>query len=416
MLTSRPRGVNDILPGDVEKWQWIERTARDVCRRFNVSEIRTPIFEHTELFQRGVGETTDIVEKEMYSFQDRGERSLTLRPEGTASAVRAFVEHKLHAQPQQPTKLFYIGPMFRYERPQAGRYRQFHQFGAEVIGVNDPSVDAEIIALAMTFFTELGVQNISLEINSVGSPESREVYRNVLREHLAPVKDQLCKDCQSRYDRNPMRILDCKVEACKQLIVDPPFMLDHLTEEDKTHFAQVRAYLDAFGIDYKVNPRMVRGLDYYTQTAFEFIESGSTLSGGGRYNGMVEQLGGPDLSGIGFAVGIERVLIALQNQAVELPIDKGIDAFLVALGEEAQKRTVSLLQELRTAGLVADKDYLGKSMKAQMKAADRLQARQVVILGDDELAQGIANVKDMETGEQVSVPLAELVEKLQQKL
>ncbi|PWK09063.1 histidine--tRNA ligase [Tumebacillus permanentifrigoris] len=415
MLTNRPRGVNDILPGDVEKWQWIERTARDVCRRFNVSEIRTPIFEHTELFTRGVGETTDIVEKEMYSFQDRGERSLTLRPEGTASAVRAFVENKMHAQPQ-PTKLFYIGPMFRYERPQAGRYRQFHQFGAEVIGVNDPSVDAEIIALAMTFFTELGLKNITLEINSVGSPESREVYRNVLREHLAPVKDQLCKDCQSRYDRNPMRILDCKVDACKQLIVNPPFMLDHLTEEDTTHFAQVREYLDSFGVDYKVNPRMVRGLDYYTQTAFEFIESGSTLSGGGRYNGMVQQLGGPDLSGIGFAVGIERVLIALQNQAVQVPLETGIDVFLVALGEAAQKRSVTLLQELRTTGLVADKDYLGKSMKAQMKAADRLKARQVVLLGDDELAAGIANVKNMETGEQVSVPLSELVEKLQQKL
>lgn len=414
MLTNRPRGVNDILPGDVEKWQFIERTARDVCRRFNVSEIRTPIFEHTELFQRGVGETTDIVEKEMYSFQDRGERSLTLRPEGTASAVRAFVEHKLYAQPQ-PTKLFYIGPMFRYERPQAGRYRQFHQFGAEVLGVNDPSVDAEIIALAMTFFTELGLKNITLEINSVGSPTSREVYRNALREHLAPVKEQLCKDCQSRYDRNPMRILDCKVETCKSLIVDPPFMLDHLTEEDKTHFEQVCAFLDSFGIEYKVNPRMVRGLDYYTQTAFEFIESGSTLSGGGRYNGMVEQLGGPDMPGIGFAVGIERVLIALQNQEVQLPLDKGIDVFLVALGDAAQQRTVTLLQELRAGGLVADKDYLGKSMKAQMKAADRQKARQVVILGDDELAQGIANVKDMETGEQVSVPLTELIEKLQQK-
>ncbi|KEO85220.1 histidine--tRNA ligase [Tumebacillus flagellatus] len=415
MLTNRPRGVNDLLPGDVERWQFIERTARDVCRRFNVAEIRTPIFEHTELFKRGVGETTDIVEKEMYTFQDRGERSLTLRPEGTASVVRAFVENKLYAQPQ-PTKMYYIGPMFRYERPQAGRYRQFHQFGVEVLGVNDPSVDAEVIALAMTFFTELGLKDITLEINSVGSPASREAYRHVLREHLAPVKDTLCKDCQSRFDRNPMRILDCKVDRDNEIVANSPYMLDYLTDEDKTHFEQVKSYLDSFGIRYVVNPRMVRGLDYYTQTAFEFMESGSTLSGGGRYNGMVEQLGGPDQPGIGFAVGIERALIALQNQDVQLPIEKGVDVFLVALGEEASKRTVTLLQELRTAGLVADKDYLGKSMKAQMKAADRLNAKQVVILGDDELAQGVANIKDMESGEQVSVPLSELVQKVQQKL
>jgi len=408
MLTNRPRGTNDILPGDVENWQFIEKTAREVARRFNVAEVRTPIFEHTDLFKRGVGETTDIVEKEMYTFEDRGERSLTLRPEGTAAAVRAYVESKLYAQPQ-PTKLFYIGPMFRYERPQAGRYRQFHQFGVEVLGVNEPSVDAEVIALAMTFFRELGLRDISLEINSVGSPESRTNYRDVLRGHLQGVHDQLCKDCQSRFDRNPMRILDCKNETCKELTAGAPEMLNHLTDSDREHFEAVCGFLTSFGIPYTVNPRMVRGLDYYTQTAFEFIESGSTLSGGGRYNGLVEQIGGPDQPGIGFGVGIERVLIALQNQSVELPIPRGIDAFVVALGEAAQQQGVRLLQELRANGLVADKDYLGKSMKAQMKAADRLQARRVVILGDDELAQGIANVKDLATGTQTSVPLAELV-------
>ncbi|ASS74720.1 histidine--tRNA ligase [Tumebacillus algifaecis] len=415
MMTNRPRGTNDILQGDVEKWQWIEKTAREVCRRYNTAEVRTPLFEHTELFARGVGETTDIVEKEMYTFQDRGERSLTLRPEGTASAVRAFVESKLYAQPQ-PTKMFYIGPMFRYERPQSGRYRQFHQFGVEVIGASDPSIDAEVIALAMTFFTELGLSGITLEINSVGSPESRTNYRDVLRAHLLPVKEELCKDCQSRYDRNPMRILDCKVDKCKELTQGAPEMLDHLTEEDRAHFQAVVSYLESFGIAYTINPRMVRGLDYYTQTAFEFIENGSTLSGGGRYNGLVQQLGGPEMSGIGFAVGIERVLIALSNQQVELPIDKGIDVFFVALGEEAQKHSVKLLQEMRASGIVADKDYLGKSMKAQMKAADRQGARQVVILGDDELAQGVANLKDMETGEQITVPLSELVQKVQSKM
>lgn len=408
MLTNRPRGTNDIMPGDVEQWQFIEQTARDVFRRFHVTEVRTPIFEHTELFARGVGETTDIVEKEMYTFEDRGERSLTLRPEGTASAVRAFVEHKLHAQPQ-PTKLFYIGPMFRYERPQAGRYRQFHQFGVELIGVEHPSVDAEVIALAMTFYKELGLTRLSLEINSVGSPGSRENYRTALREHLAPVKEHLCKDCQSRYDRNPMRILDCKNETCKQHTQGAPMMLDHLVEEDAAHFKAVCEYLDSFGIEYIVNPRMVRGLDYYTQTAFEIIESGSTICGGGRYNGLVQQIGGPDMPGIGFAGGLERCLLALETQGVELPIPTGIDAFLVALGDAAQKRTVTLLQELRVNGLVADKDYLGKSMKAQMKAADRNQARFVVIIGDDELAQGVANVKNMATGEQYSVALDALV-------
>ena len=413
MLTNRPRGTNDIMPGDVEKWQYLEKTAREVCRRFHVKEVRTPIFEHTELFARGVGETTDIVEKEMYTFEDRGERSLTLRPEGTASAVRAFVEHKLHGQPL-PAKLFYIGPMFRYERPQAGRYRQFHQFGVEVIGVNEPSVDAEIIALAMTFYKELGLTGLSLEINSVGSPNSRETYRTALREHLAPVKEHLCKDCQSRYDRNPMRIIDCKNETCKTHTAGAPMMLDHLVEEDAAHFKAVCDYLDSFGIEYKVNPRMVRGLDYYTQTAFEIIESGSTICGGGRYNGLVQQVGGPDMPGIGFAGGLERCLLALQTQGIELPIPTGIDAFLVALGDAAQARTVTLLQELRVGGLVADKDYLGKSMKAQMKSADRNQARFVVILGDDELTQGIANVKNMETGEQNAVALDALVAHLQE--
>jgi histidyl-tRNA synthetase len=407
MLTNRPRGTNDILPGEVEKWHFVEETAREVCRRFNVQEIRTPIFEHTELFQRGVGDTTDIVEKEMYTFADRSQRSLTLRPEGTAAVTRAYTENKLYAQPA-PQKLFYIGPMFRYERPQSGRYRQFHQFGVEVLGVNDPAVDAEVIALAMTFLAALGLKDLSLEINSVGSPESRTQYRDILRGHLAPIKEKLCKDCQSRYDRNPMRILDCKNETCKALTADAPHMLDHLVEKDAAHFKALCEHLDSFGIEYKVNPRMVRGLDYYTQTAFEILESGSTIGGGGRYNGLVEQVGGPETPGIGFAFGIERCLIALKSQEVQLPIQTGLDVFLVALGEAAQKRSVTMLQEFRLAGLVADKDYLGRSMKAQLKAADRLQARRVVILGDDELAKGVANVKEMATGEQKEIALENL--------
>lgn len=411
MLINRPRGTNDILPGDVEKWQFVEETAREVSRRFNVKEIRTPMFEHTELFQRGVGDTTDIVQKEMYTFEDRGERSLTLRPEGTAAVTRAYTENKLYAQPA-PQKLFYIGPMFRYERPQSGRYRQFHQFGVEVLGVNDPAVDAEVIALAMTFLHEIGLQDLSLEINSVGSPDSRTHYRDILREHLTPVKEQLCKDCQTRFDKNPMRILDCKVDTCKGLTQDAPHMLDHLVEADQAHFQALCDYLDSFGIEYKVNPRMVRGLDYYTQTAFEITESGSTIGGGGRYNGLVEQVGGPESPGIGFGFGIERCLIAMNTQQVTPDIPTGLDVFLVSLGEAAQKATSALLQEFRISGLVADKDYLGKSMKAQMKAADRQQARRVVILGDDELAQGVANVKDMATGEQSQVKISELTSQL----
>ncbi|BCJ86330.1 histidine--tRNA ligase [Effusibacillus dendaii] len=410
MFTGKPRGTYDILPGEVEKWQYVEKVARDVCKRFNYHEIRTPVFEHTELFARGVGETTDIVEKEMYTFADRGERSLTLRPEGTAGAVRAFVENKLYGLPQQPTKLYYIGQMFRYERPQAGRNRQFVQFGTEVLGSDHPSVDAEVLSLAMTFLTEAGVQNLSLEINSVGCPDCRAAYREVLKKYLAGKLDQLCKDCNSRYERNPMRILDCKLD--KDKFSDAPVMLDHLCEGCRTHFEQLQAYLSDAGIPFTVNPYIVRGLDYYTKTAFEIIVDGATVIGGGRYNGLVKELGGPETPGIGFGCGLDRVVLTLSNQNVELPIQQTIDAFLVTLGDAADRKAVSLLQQLRRAGLIAEKDYLARGMKAQLKAADRLGARQVIILGDDELSQGVANVKNMATGEQSTVPLAELADKI----
>ncbi|GAX90351.1 histidine--tRNA ligase [Effusibacillus lacus] len=413
MFTSKPRGTYDILPGEVEKWQFVEKVARDVCRRFNYHEIRTPLFEHTELFARGVGETTDIVAKEMYTFTDRGDRSLTLRPEGTAGAVRAFVENKLYGLPQQPTKLYYMGPMFRYERPQAGRNRQFVQFGIEALGTDHPSMDAEILALAMTFLAEVGVRDLSLEINSVGCPECRPVYREQLKQHFAGKLHELCKDCNERYDRNPMRILDCKVDTDK--VADAPVMLDHLCEGCKTHFEQLQGYLKDANILFTVNPYIVRGLDYYTKTAFEIIVDGATIIGGGRYNGLVSELGGPETPGIGFGCGVDRVLITLGNQNVELPIDQTLDAFVVTLGEAADCKAVSLVHEMRVAGLAVEKDYLARGMKAQLKAADRLGAKQVVILGDDELAQGIANVKDMETGEQVTMFLNELVQKLQMR-
>jgi histidyl-tRNA synthetase len=414
MLTHRPRGTSDLLPGIVEKWQFVERVARDVCRRFNYHEIRTPLFEHTELFQRGVGETTDIVEKEMYTFTDKGGRSLTLRPEGTAGVVRAFVENKLYGQPET-TKLYYIGPMFRYERPQAGRERQFVQFGIEALGSSDPGIDAEILALAMTFLLECGLQGHVLEINSVGCPTCRSAYRDRLMQHLSAVREELCQDCQNRFERNPMRILDCKVPRDRELTADAPTMLDCLCDACSSHFEAVKQYLDDYGIPYTVNPRIVRGLDYYTQTAFEITYNGLTLIGGGRYNGLVKQIGGPETPGIGFGCGLGRVIDVLMEQGVDMQIAPGIDVFLIAMGKEAERKAASLLQEMRTAGLTADKDYLGKSVKAQMKAADRMQARQVVILGEEELARGEANVKDMATGEQKPVPLNNLIRTLKMK-
>lgn len=413
MAINIPRGTADVLPGEVELWQFIENRSREICKRYNYAEIRTPIFEHTELFQRGVGETTDIVEKEMYTFLDKGDRSLTLRPEGTAAVVRSYVENKMYGDPNQPTKLFYIGQMFRYERPQAGRMRQFTQFGIEAIGSHDPAIDAEVIALAMRLYQELGLANLRLEINSVGCKTCRPVHREHLLKHLEGVKDQLCEDCQSRLERNPLRILDCKNEKCQQLTVDSPTITEHLCEECDPHFEAVKAHLDRLGIAYHVNPRMVRGLDYYTRTAFEIMAEGfgaiTTICGGGRYNGLVAEVGGNDMPGIGFAMSIERVLLTLKSQGIELPISKGLDCYLVALGEEAEKASLSILDPLRNAGISCDKDYVGRKMKAQFKAADRYGAKFVLILGEDELANQQILIKNMANGEQKKVSFNDYV-------
>lgn len=413
MAINIPRGTADVLPGEVELWQFIENRAREICKRYNYAEIRTPIFEHTELFQRGVGETTDIVEKEMYTFLDKGDRSLTLRPEGTAAVVRSYVENKMYGDPNQPTKLFYIGQMFRYERPQAGRMRQFTQFGIEAIGSHDPAIDAEVIALAMRLYKELGLANLRLEINSVGCKTCRPVHREHLLKHLEGVKDQLCEDCQSRLERNPLRILDCKNEKCQQLTIDSPTITEHLCEECDPHFEAVKAHLDRLGIAYHVNQRMVRGLDYYTRTAFEIMAEGfgaiTTICGGGRYNGLVAEVGGNDMPGIGFAMSIERVLLTLKSQGIELPISKGLDCYLVALGEEAEKASLSILDPLRNAGISCDKDYVGRKMKAQFKAADRYGAKFVLILGEDELANQQILIKNMANGEQKKVSFNDYV-------
>ncbi|WP_028549788.1 histidine--tRNA ligase [Paenibacillus sp. UNC451MF] len=406
MSIQKPKGTQDLLPGEVEKWQYIEAKARELCQRFNYREIRTPIFEHTELFQRGVGETTDIVEKEMYTFLDKGDRSISLRPEGTAGVVRAYVENKLYGEPDV-SKLYYIGPMFRYEQPQAGRYRQLHQFGIEAFGSVDPSIDAEVIALGYTFYSEVGIKDVTVEINSVGNPAVRAAYRDTIQQFFAPVKDKLCKDCQSRYDRNPMRILDCKID--QKYCEGAPTILEHLDEECSVHFQSVQKYLTEMNIPFRINPRLVRGLDYYTHTAFEYKAAGigaiDTIGGGGRYNGLVGQIGGNDQPGVGLGLGLERTLLILQAQGVEIPTAKPLDVYLVGLGEAAEQELPSLLYQLRLEGLRAEKDYLGRKIKAQMKSADRYQAHYVAILGDDELARGEITVKTMENGEQKTLKL-----------
>ncbi|MCM2999883.1 histidine--tRNA ligase [Paenibacillus cellulositrophicus] len=409
MAYQKPTGTQDLLPGTVEKWQFVEEKARDLCRRFNYREIRTPMFEQTELFERGVGETTDIVEKEMYTFKDKGDRSMTLRPEGTAGVVRSYVENKLYGEPDV-TKLYYIGPMFRYERPQAGRYRQFHQFGIEAFGALDPAIDAEVVSLGYQFCKDLGLQGVTVEINSVGNPASRAAYREKLLAFLTPMKDTLCKDCQSRMERNPMRVLDCKIDQDK--FIDAPSILDSLDEECTTHFEQVKAYLTAMEVDFKVNHRLVRGLDYYTHTAFEYKAQGigaiDTIGGGGRYNGLVGEIGGPDQPGIGFGIGLERILLILDKQEIDLQAVKPLDVYLVGLGEAADREITKQLYLLRKEGFAAERDYLGRKMKAQMKSADRLKARYTAILGDDELSRGEIALKSMETGEQQTVKLSEL--------
>ncbi|MBE3569887.1 MAG: histidine--tRNA ligase [Bacillales bacterium] len=413
-----PRGTQDILPGTVEKWQWIENTAKEVCRTFNYSEIRTPIFEHTELFQRGVGDTTDIVQKEMYTFEDRGGRSMTLRPEGTASVVRSYVENKMYGDPNQPVKLFYTGPMFRYERPQAGRFRQFVQFGVEAIGSEDPAIDAEVISVVMTIFQKLGLKNIQLVINSLGDKESRLAHREALIQHFKPRIGEFCSDCQNRLDKNPLRILDCKKDRDHELMKTAPSILDYLTEPSRKFFDKVQFYLKELGIEYNVDPTLVRGLDYYHHTAFEIMSNAegfgaiTTLCGGGRYSGLVQDLGGPEMPGIGFAFSIERLLQALEAEKVKLPVQRGLDCFLVSLGEEAKDYSVKLLQDLRQAGIRADKDYQDRKMKAQLKQADRLGARFAAILGEDELKKQVVILKQMETGEQKEVPIDRLASEL----
>lgn len=422
MSMKAPRGTNDILPEDAKKWQYVEKVIKNICDRYHYEEIRTPLFEHTEVFQRGVGDTTDIVQKEMYTFLDRGGRSITLRPEGTAAVVRAFVEHKLYGSAIQPVKLFYFMQMFRYERPQQGRMRQLNQFGVEVLGSADPAVDAEVISLAMTCYQELGLTSLKLVINSLGDKESRDDYRQALVDHFTPHKDELCTDCQTRLTQNPLRILDCKKDRDHPAMKTAPSILDYLNEESATYFEQLKDYLTRMGISYAVDKNLVRGLDYYNHTAFEIMSDAegfgaiTTLCGGGRYNGLTEELGGPDTPGIGFGMGLERLLLAMEAEHIEIPIDNDLDCYIVAVGDEPKKQAVSLAHELRKQGIQVDQDYQGRKMKAQLKSADRLHAKFVLILGEEELAKQVITVKTMKTGDQQEIALSRLADEMKDLL
>ncbi|AXI09563.1 histidine--tRNA ligase [Oceanobacillus zhaokaii] len=422
MSLKAPRGTVDILPKDARKWQYVESKIKSICERFHFEEIRTPLFEHTEVFQRGVGDSTDIVQKEMYTFEDRGGRSLTLRPEGTAAVSRAYVENKLFGEPNQPVKLFYFAQMFRYERPQKGRMRQLNQFGVEVLGSADPAIDAEVIDLAMTSYRALGLKSLKLVINSLGDKESRDNHRRALVEHFTPHKEELCADCQLRLTQNPLRVLDCKKDKDHPAMKTAPSILDYLNEESKEYFAKVKDYLTAMDIEYVVDPNLVRGLDYYNHTAFEIMSEAegfgaiTTLAGGGRYNGLIEELGGPNTPGIGFGMGLERLLMALEAENIEIPIQDRLDCFLVALGDETEREAVRIVHELRANGIQVDKDYQDRKMKGQFKAADRYKAKLVLILGEEEIKKQVVMLKQMDTGEQVEVPLAQLAETVQVKL
>ena len=415
MLTNAPRGTKDILPDTVGDWNYVEGEIRELCRRFGYSEIRTPIFEHTELFQRGIGEGTDVVDKEMYTFTDRGERSITLRPENTASAVRAYLQNKLYAQ-SNLVKLFYIGSMFRYDRPQAGRMREFHQFGVEALGEANPAVDAEVILLAMNLLEGLGLKNLELSINSVGCPKCRSKYRTMLQDFFRDKLEDLCEDCRSRFERSPLRILDCKKDSDKPYMADAPKITDCLCEECADHFAKLKELLTSAGISFTHDPRLVRGLDYYTKTAFEIkyppLGAQSAVAGGGRYDGLIEEMGGNPTPAVGFATGLERLLLALESQNLLPEKNRSVDAYVVALGETAQAEGFKLLNSLRQQGLSAAMDFAGRSMKAQMKQANKLGAKYSVILGEDEIAEGVVMLRSMEDSSQVKVPMAQVAEKI----
>ncbi len=408
LITKAIKGTKDVLPKDVHKNQYIEATALDIASKFGYKEIRTPVFEHTELFQRGVGDTTDVVQKEMYTFDDKGGRSITLRPEGTAGAVRSYLENGL-CNEALPQKVCYLISCYRYEKPQAGRLREFHQFGVECFGSASPLADAEIIALAKSLFDTLGVKDLSLEINSIGCPACRAEYHKALKEYFSSRKDELCDTCKSRLDRNPMRILDCKSPICHEIAEGAPVVIDYLCDECKEHFENVQKYLKAQNIEYTINPQIVRGLDYYTKTVFEFVSNSigaqGTVCGGGRYDGLVEELGGQHTPSLGFAMGIERLMLLMEAQGCEFPEAEKPDLFIVALGEKATLKAVEIAKDMREEGFSALLDLNQRSVRAQMKYADKLGAKFNVVIGDNEVEAKTAKLKNMQTGEETEINL-----------
>lgn len=415
MEIQAPKGTKDMLPQDAYKWQYVEGVLREVSKAFGVREIRTPIFEHTELFLRGVGETTDIVQKEMYTFLDKGKRSITLRPEGTAGVVRSYIEHGMASLPQ-PVKLYYNITAYRYENVQKGRYREFHQFGVEAFGSEGPSIDVEIISMIEVFLNKLGIDDIELNINSIGCKKCRSDYNTKLKEYLKPNLQKLCKTCEDRFDRNPLRIIDCKEEACKEITREAPALVDNLCQECYEHLEGLKKGLENLGIKYNIDKNIVRGLDYYTKTVFEFVSknigSQGTVCGGGRYDGLVEVCGGSPTPGIGFAIGIERLIMVMENQGIEFPNPKSTDIFIATIGDKAQYYAQKLVYDLRKEGINAETDLMGKSVKAQMKYANKLGACFSIVLGDNEIDTNKAFLKNMDTGEEKEISLDTVIDRL----
>lgn len=404
-----PKGTKDMLPSDAYKWHYIEDKLRKLSEEFGIREIRTPMFESTELFKRGVGETTDVVQKEMYTFEDKGGRSITLKPEGTAPAVRAFIQNSLYAD-AQPTKMYYFTDAFRYENVQKGRLRQFHQYGIEFFGSSEASIDAEVITLAVRALKEFGLKDLSININSLGCPECRKKYNDALKEYFKANYDDLCETCKSRFDRNPMRILDCKEKKCQEIGKGAPIILDYLCDDCNAHLEKVKQYLDIMGIQYKLDPYIVRGLDYYTRTVFEVLNNGLAICGGGRYDKLIEELSGPQMPAIGFGLGLERLLLVLESEGIEIPKPVYNDLFIGSIGENAHLNAFKYVNLLREKGLKCECDHMAKSVKAQMKYANKIDSRYTIILGDDELATCKAKMKRMSDGEQFEIDLNNLDE------
>ena len=413
MKLQKPKGTQDILPADSAKWQYVENVARETFKKYNYGEIRTPMFEHYEVISRSVGDTTDIVTKEMYDFHDKGDRHITLRPEGTAPVVRSYVENKLFApEVQKPVKVYYIGSMFRYERPQAGRLREFHQLGVECFGSKNPATDVETIAMAYQLFNTLGIKDVTLHLNSLGNTESRLAYRQALIDYLTPMRESLSKDSQRRLEENPLRVLDSKEKEDKVAVENAPSILDYLDEESQAHFDEVRTMLDSLNIPYVIDTNMVRGLDYYNHTIFEFItnidKSELTICAGGRYDSLVEYFGGPETAGFGFGLGLERLLLVLDKQGIKLPVEESLDVYIAVLGSGANGKALELVQSIRYQGFKAERDYLGRKIKAQFKSADTFKAKTVITLGESEVESGQVNVKNNATREEVTVSFEEL--------